>query len=181
MGLRIAKIHEDPIAHVLRYEPAEALDSLGHALLIGGNHFAEVFGVHAGRKRGRAHQVAEHHCDLAALGAVALLWDNGSRGRSGMRRSAFLDAIQLGYGAQQQASMTERRDPEFLQVCVCEIRQDGKGNLVLNEALSVLPETELLQPLGDRLRRQCTHAANSSSNAFASFRSRVSNPSVNHP
>jgi hypothetical protein len=25
------------------------------------------------------------------------------------------------------------------------------------------------------------HAANSSSNAFASFRSRVSNPSVNHP
>jgi hypothetical protein len=91
-----------------------------------------------------------------------------------MRRSTFLDAIQLGYGAQQQASMTERRDPEFLQVCVCEIRQDGKGNLVLNEVLSVLPKTELLQPVGNRLRCRRAHAANSSSKTLASFRSRVS-------
>ena len=75
-----------------------------------------------------------------------------------MRLSSFVDIMLLGYGAQQQASMTECRDAKFLQVCVCEIRQDGKGNLVLNEVLSVLPKTELLQPVGNRLRCRRAHA-----------------------
>ena len=56
----------------------------------------------------------------------------------------YVDIMLLGYGAQQQASMAECRDAKFLQVCVCEIRQDGKGNLVLNEPLNVLIEAELL-------------------------------------
>jgi hypothetical protein len=33
--LRVAEIHQRPIAHVFRYEPTEALDSLGNALLVG--------------------------------------------------------------------------------------------------------------------------------------------------
>ena len=41
-----------------------------------------------------------------------------------MRLSSFVDIMLLGYGA--KASMTECRDAKFLQVCVCEIRQDGK-------------------------------------------------------
>jgi hypothetical protein len=49
VGLRIAKIHEHPVAHVLRYEAAEALHGLRDALLIGGNDLAEVFRVQAGR------------------------------------------------------------------------------------------------------------------------------------
>jgi hypothetical protein len=36
MRLRIAEIDQHAVAHVLRYEPAEALHSLGNALLIGG-------------------------------------------------------------------------------------------------------------------------------------------------
>ena len=51
MGLRIAEVDQDPIAHVLRYEAAEALHGLRDALLIGGNDFAEVFRVHARRQR----------------------------------------------------------------------------------------------------------------------------------
>jgi hypothetical protein len=35
VGLRITEIDQDPIAHVLRYEPAEALHGLRDALLIG--------------------------------------------------------------------------------------------------------------------------------------------------
>jgi hypothetical protein len=39
-------------------------------------------------------------------------------------------------------------------------------DLVLNEALSVLPETKLLQPIGNRLWPRYAHVGNSSSNAF---------------
>ena len=74
MGLRIAEIHEHAVAHVLRHEPAEALHSLGDALLIGGNDFAQVFRVHARRECCRTDKVGEHHCDLAALGGVFGLW-----------------------------------------------------------------------------------------------------------
>ena len=48
MGLGIAEIDEDAVAHVLRHEPAEALHGLGDTLLISGNDLAEVFRVHAG-------------------------------------------------------------------------------------------------------------------------------------
>ena len=51
VGLGIAEIHQHPIAHVLRYEAAEALHGLRDALLIGRNDLAQVFRVHAGRER----------------------------------------------------------------------------------------------------------------------------------
>ena len=68
MGLRIAEIDEDAVAHILRHEAAEALHGLGDAFLIGRNDLAQVFRVHAGRECRRADQVREHHRDLAALG-----------------------------------------------------------------------------------------------------------------
>jgi hypothetical protein len=40
MGLRIAEIHQHPVAHVFRDEPAEAAHGLGDAFLIGGNDLA---------------------------------------------------------------------------------------------------------------------------------------------
>ena len=70
VGLRIAEIDQHAVAHVLRYEPAEALHSLGDALLIGGNDLAQVLRVHARRERCRTDEVREHHRDLAALGGV---------------------------------------------------------------------------------------------------------------
>ena len=68
--LRIAEIHEHAVAHVLRYEPAEALHGLGDAFLIGGNDLAQVLRVHARGERCRTDEVREHHRDLAALGGV---------------------------------------------------------------------------------------------------------------
>jgi hypothetical protein len=44
VGLRIAEIHHDPIAHVLRDEAPKAAYGLRDALLIGRNDLAEVFG-----------------------------------------------------------------------------------------------------------------------------------------
>ena len=48
--LRIAEIDQNPIAHVLRYEAAEALHGLRDALLVGRDNLAEVFRVHASRE-----------------------------------------------------------------------------------------------------------------------------------
>jgi hypothetical protein len=39
--------------------------------------------------------------------------------------------------------MSERCDPEFFQVLVCQIRKDAKVDVILSDALSVLPETDL--------------------------------------
>src|SRR6478672_1380259 len=70
MGLWIPEVDEDPIAHVLRYEAAEALHGLGDALLVAADNLSQVFRVHAGREGRRAYQVRKHHCDLTTLGSV---------------------------------------------------------------------------------------------------------------
>jgi hypothetical protein len=49
MGLGIPEVHQHPIAHVLRYEAAEALHCFRDTLLVSRNDLAEVFRVHAGR------------------------------------------------------------------------------------------------------------------------------------
>ena len=46
----------------------EALDHRGGRLLVGAHDAAQVLGVEALREIRRAHQVAEHHGELAALG-----------------------------------------------------------------------------------------------------------------
>ena len=45
VGLGIAEINQDPVAHVLRHKAAEALHGLCDALLVGRNDLAEVFRV----------------------------------------------------------------------------------------------------------------------------------------
>jgi hypothetical protein len=49
MSLGITEVDENAVAHVLRYEAAEATHGLRDALLIGRDDLAEVFRVHAGR------------------------------------------------------------------------------------------------------------------------------------
>src|SRR5215831_13793666 len=49
--------------------------------------------------------------------------------------------------------MTERRDADFFEVLIGQIRQDDKGNVVLGKALRVLPETEFLKPVCNLLHR----------------------------
>jgi hypothetical protein len=58
-----------------------------------------------------------------------------------------LAAAPVSYRAQQLAAVTERGHAEFFEVLVCEIRKNGEIDVVLNKALSVLPETELLKPV----------------------------------
>jgi hypothetical protein len=73
------------------------------------------------------------------------------------------------------------RNADVLEVLIGQMAEYRDVDLILNEALCVLHEAKFLQPIGNWLWRRRTHAANSSSSALASFRSLVSNPSVNHP
>jgi hypothetical protein len=52
VGLRIAEIDQDAIAHVLGYEAAEPGHRLGHTSVIGSDHVAQVFRIEAGGQGG---------------------------------------------------------------------------------------------------------------------------------
>ena len=68
VGERMAEVDQEPIAQVLRDVPLEAADHLGADLLVGPHDLAQLLGIEPLRERGRAHQVAEHDRQLAALG-----------------------------------------------------------------------------------------------------------------
>src|ERR1700692_2315496 len=85
-------------------------------------------------KRGRAHQIAEHHRDLAALRGV--LWQ---RLRDGWWLSGC-NAAKLGDSAQHLLAMAQR-NANFFEVLVCQIAQYARINIVFSEAQGVLGET----------------------------------------
>jgi len=68
MGLRIAKIHEEPIPKELGDVPVIAVNHLRTGGLIGTDHVPILFGVELAGEGGRAHQVTEQHGELAAFG-----------------------------------------------------------------------------------------------------------------
>ena len=66
--LRVAEVDEQPVAQVLRDVTLVALDDRGGGFLIGAHDSAQILGVEALGEIGRAHQVAEHDCELPSLG-----------------------------------------------------------------------------------------------------------------
>src|SRR5262245_12471371 len=70
MGLGIAEVNQQSVADVAGEIPLKAADRFRAGLLIGEHHLTQVFGVEPFRERGRAHQVTEHHGELASFGYV---------------------------------------------------------------------------------------------------------------
>ena len=68
------------------------------------------------------------------------------------------------------------RYANILQHLVVDLPEQIDVDVVGLESVGILGEINRLQPFAD-----LAHIASCSSNAFASFRSRVSNPSVNQP
>src|SRR5262249_58088258 len=68
MGLGIAEVDQQPVAYVTSEVALKALDLLSAGLLIGQDHLAQVFRVELLSERGGAHQITEHHRELAPLG-----------------------------------------------------------------------------------------------------------------
>jgi hypothetical protein len=79
---------------------------------------------------------------LAALSSIVR--SNRCLTIGGLLGWAFLNVAKFSYGKQQLTPMTKRRYANLFEVLISEMRQDGKANIVLDKALCVLPETELL-------------------------------------
>ena len=150
MGLRVAEIDQHAVAHVLRYEPAEALHGLGDALLVGGNDLAQVLRVHTRRERCRTDEVREHHRDMAALGGVSAGVAAGAVGElaevPGLNRQALPIAATSCVDDRARRQSSRGLDPS-------RSGRTEKSMSVLGKPLRVLPETELLQPISDLLHR----------------------------
>src|SRR5262249_41565282 len=67
MGLRVPEVDQQPIPHIAGEVALKAADLLGAGLLIGQDHLAQVFRIKLLSQRGRAHQITEHHGELAPL------------------------------------------------------------------------------------------------------------------
>ena len=68
------------------------------------------------------------------------------------------------------------RHTDILQQLVVNLTKQINVKIVGLKGIGVLSEADGIQPFAD-----LTHVASCSKSVFASFRSRVSNPSVNHP
>jgi len=68
VGLGIAEIGQQPVAHIPGDEPPGLGDLLGAAMVIGTDDLAHVLGVKASRERGRANEIDKHDRELAAFG-----------------------------------------------------------------------------------------------------------------
>ena len=66
--LRVAKIDQDAVAHVLGDKTVETADRLGDGPVVAAEQLAQILRVMTGRERGGADQIAEHHRQLTAFG-----------------------------------------------------------------------------------------------------------------
>jgi hypothetical protein len=78
--LRIAEVHEQPIAEGLCDVPAELGDRLAADLLIRAHHLTHLFRIDPCRELGRTDQVAKQYGHLAALTGGRLVGSTGRRG-----------------------------------------------------------------------------------------------------
>src|SRR5215475_14386546 len=74
MGLRIAKVDEEPIAEVLGDMSVKVLNDLSADSLVGPDDLSEVFGIELTGQSGRVHQVTKQHGELAAFGLTGCRW-----------------------------------------------------------------------------------------------------------
>ena len=124
------------------------------------------------RREGRiADQIREHHRDLAAL-----------CGYLTGRRQRAVGALVLNLRTQlcdcvaNAQAVACARYANIFQHLVVNLTEQIDVEIVSHESIGILGEINRLQPFAD-----LAHISSCSSSAFASFRSRVSNPSVNQP
>jgi len=135
MGSRVAEINQHAIAHVFGDEAVEPGDGLGDGAVISGNDLAQILGIEARGERRRADEIAEHDCQLPALGGEGC-WP-GCR---------TIHAAQRGDCLEQFSTMTDRGYAEADQIIDCQARQHLGVNVVIVECLHVTFEPEAVQP-----------------------------------
>jgi hypothetical protein len=109
---RVAEIDQYAVAHVFGDEAVEPADRVGDAVVIGGDDLAQILGIELRGQRRRTNQVAEHHRELAALGAEL----PGRRRHRAGNRIRWRAGPQRGDGLEQLAPVTDRADAECDQI-----------------------------------------------------------------
>ena len=133
VGDRPAEIGHQAVAEILRDVAVIALDHPTAHALVRRHEITQVSRIELFGQRRRAHQVAEHHGDLAPLG-LARRW-----------RGHRVEGIERGDRFEQLLAMAKTK-PERLQVRLGECAQNLGVDVVLLEQLGVLGETEVLEP-----------------------------------
>ena len=92
--LGIAKVHQQPIAQILRNISVKVLDHRGAGLLVRLHHVAPVFRIELPSQTGRVYQVAEQHRELAAFG----LWRRLDDSREAVEEMPLCLVLSLCHG-----------------------------------------------------------------------------------
>src|SRR5262249_20332442 len=110
--------------------------------VIGIDHGAHILRIESRRQGRRAHQIADHHGEVTALGLV-------TRHRFGRCfNRCRSDPIKLRDRAQNLATMPEQ-NAEVLEVLLRQIADDREVNGVVGEPLGVLTQADRFKPLGN--------------------------------
>src|SRR5262249_31370966 len=132
MGSWVAEIGENTVAHVLGDKAAVALDQLRAAAVIGSNNAPKVLRVEPARQCSRAHQIAEHDCQLTAFGVISPSW----LGRNGSRRCRYgnRSVVEIADCAQHFQPVPER-NPKIFQMLIGQVGENRHVNVVLGKPL----------------------------------------------
>src|SRR5262249_30432509 len=147
MSLGIAKVDKHAVAQILRYKTAETVHGFSDAFLIGRNKLSQVFRIHPRGEGGPTNDVREHHRDLPALGSVGRSRYGTWRSRNANRGCDLLDAFKIGNRTQELSAMPERRDTNLFEIQVGQLTQNLEIDIILGKALSVMPKTEVFEPV----------------------------------
>src|SRR5262249_17270742 len=115
--------------------------------MIGIDHDAHVLWIEAGRQRSRAHQVADHHREMTALGLV-------TRQRIGSRRKMRWRGRGSGKASKrpkQSPAISKKHDAKLvLEIIVREVLKDRKIDPLFDKPVRIFGEPEGRKPLCDR-------------------------------
>ena len=103
-----AKIGHDPVTHELGDMSFEAGDLVGHRVLVGVDDLAHLLGVEPRAERRRAHEVDEHHRELAPFGPQPCR-RRGLDIRESRRGGLGNRSAQRGDGSQQALPVPQRQ------------------------------------------------------------------------
>jgi hypothetical protein len=134
--LRITKIHKRTVAHVLRYEAAEALHGFGDALLIGRNDLAQSSG--SIRAESAVEPTRSENSMVTWRRSAVSSKDLGTEGVLGGSAFAFASASPRSNAMASYSAMTNRANADFLQILLRQLRQDALVDLVLAKASLIL-------------------------------------------
>ena len=146
--LGIAEIDENAIAHVAGDDALIATDDLRDASVISTDHSAQVLRIEAGRKRRRAHQVANHHSEMTALGSV-FEGPIDCRKSVGKRYFRVCISAEGSDGVKKLSAMSDNTDAQILQVVCRQTRQDRLVDLIFAECRLIPFEAKAPQPTPD--------------------------------